>query len=205
MTPQLIRRRAPLLFLAVVLTFACSFTACGGAQKTDAGVKAAALPATAVCPVSKEKFKPTAATKTAVYKGKTYYLCCGGCTKKFAANPEKYVGGAAAKPAKPCDGGCDKPTAKKDCDDCKKPGAKKDCADCEKPGAKKDCDDCKKPAATPAATTTALPATATCPVSGKTFKPTAATQLASHNGKTYYMCCPGCSKKFAATPAKYAK
>mgnify|MGYP002629781340 CR=1 FL=1 len=190
-TALLTLRRA--LPLAMAVAFALSLSACGGAQKAQTTATATAtvnpLPATAVCPVMKKTFKPTAATETVVVKGKTYYMCCAGCAAKLKANPDKYLSSAAA-PAKPCDGGCDK----------KDGAAAKPCADCEKG---------TKPAAagTPAATTTgaAMPATAVCPVSGKTFKPTAETAKATHNGKTYYLCCDGCVKKFAADPAKYAK
>ena len=42
-------------------------------------------------PGERQDLKPTAETAKAVHKGKTYYLCCGGCVKKFAANPDKYA------------------------------------------------------------------------------------------------------------------
>lgn len=43
----------------------------------------------------------------------------------------------------------------------------------------------------------------TCPVSGEEFVVTAESPKVEHEGKTYYMCCPGCAKKFQAEPAKY--
>jgi len=46
----------------------------------------------AVCPVTGEKFKVTAETGSASYKGKIYYFCCSDCDKPFLENPEKYVG-----------------------------------------------------------------------------------------------------------------
>ena len=58
-------------------------------------------------------------------------------------------------------------------------------------------------AAGPAAQT--LPKSAQCPVAKKIFKPTEKTDSSVHNGKTYYFCCPGCTKKFKADPAKYAQ
>lgn len=157
------------LFLAF---FALSLTACGGAQKTPdaAGTAAAAqLPAEATCPVTGEKFKPTAETKTAVHNGKTYYFCCPGCEKRFAANPDKFVAADAAGEHAACDHA--EPAAAGDA-----PAAAAD-----------------------------MPAEAICPVSGKTFKPTAGTAKAEHDGKTYYFCCPGCEQKFKADPAKYVK
>lgn len=106
------------------------------AAAADKATTAAALPETATCPVSGEVFKPTAETKTATYNGKTYYMCCPGCAKKFAADPAQYVGGpapeaapqpadapattgdaAAAKAAKTADAG-KKGDCAGDCDDC---------------------------------------------------------------------------------------
>lgn len=46
---------------------------------------------TAVCPVTKEKFKVAKDTPYSVYKGKTYVFCCGGCKPQFDKNPEKYL------------------------------------------------------------------------------------------------------------------
>ncbi len=165
-------------------------TACGGAQTTAAsGPATAKLPAKATCPVSGEVFTPTADTKTVAHKGKTYYMCCPGCEKKFAAAPEKYLtasaSGKAAGGKKDCAGGC----AGKD---------GKPCGDCANPAV-------AKAAAAPAAAApaAALPAEATCPVSGKKFKPTADTKTVMHDGKTYYMCCPGCAGKFAANPQQF--
>lgn len=54
----------------------------------------------AVCPVTGEKFKVTAKTGSASYKGKVYYFCCPGCDKGFIANPEKYLNKKKAEQAK---------------------------------------------------------------------------------------------------------
>jgi Cu+-exporting ATPase len=43
------------------------------------------------CPVSGEEFVVTAASPKVDYQGKTYYFCCGGCDKKFQADPAKYL------------------------------------------------------------------------------------------------------------------
>ena len=45
--------------------------------------------------------------------------------------------------------------------------------------------------------------TTTCLASGETFVVTAESPKATHEGKTYYFCCPGCEKKFSADPATY--
>lgn len=175
-----------LLTIAVVLTLSVAgLSACGGAQtKGDA---AATLPAKAVCPVSGEEFTPTKDSKTVVHKGKTYYMCCPGCDVKFAKDPEKYLNakkgehkGMDMGAKKPCSGDCD---GGKPCEDCANPAVDK--------------------AAAPAEAAGPLPAEAKCPVSGKTFKPTAETKTVVHEGKTYYMCCPGCAGKFAANPGQF--
>jgi len=169
------------IIIALVAVSALTLTACGGAQaKADAPAKttAAKLPATAVCPVSKESFKPDAKTLKTVHNGKTYYFCCPGCDKKFAANPDKYLAAGPAAAATP--------------------GAKKGCSgDCTD-----ECADCKNPTKTGAKTAaslgTKLPAKATCSISGKEFEVKPETLVAVHDGKTHYFCCPGCAKKFAA-------
>ncbi|MBI5610254.1 MAG: YHS domain-containing protein [Deltaproteobacteria bacterium] len=89
---------------------------CGGCKaKFDANPdqfadKAAAAatpagPAMAVCPVSGEKFAPTADSPKSEYKGKTYVFCCGGCKTKFDADPEKILAAPGKHPD--CGGDCD--------------------------------------------------------------------------------------------------
>jgi len=41
-----------------------------------------------------------------------------------------------------------------------------------------------------------LPAEATCPVSGRTFKPTLDSAWTVRDGKVYYFCCPECKSEF---------
>jgi len=43
------------------------------------------------CLTSGEEFTVSAASPKVEYGGKTYYFCCAGCDKKFAADPEKYL------------------------------------------------------------------------------------------------------------------
>jgi Cu+-exporting ATPase len=50
-------------------------------------------------PVCGMSVDPVTAKHRADHAGHTYYFCSGGCKTKFAADPEKYLGGAAAKPA----------------------------------------------------------------------------------------------------------
>jgi YHS domain-containing protein len=44
-----------------------------------------------VCPVMKTKFKVNKTTQVFDYKGKAYFMCCGGCPGPFSKDPEKYV------------------------------------------------------------------------------------------------------------------
>ena len=55
------------------------------------------LPKEAACPVTGEKVHPTATTDWTVYKGKTYYFCCGACKPRFVANAAGYVSGKTPK------------------------------------------------------------------------------------------------------------
>lgn len=53
-----------------------------------------------VCPVTGEKIASVKdSVGSSVYKGKTYYFCCGGCKPMFDKNPAKYIKSASAKPA----------------------------------------------------------------------------------------------------------
>lgn len=105
----MIRNTVALVAFASVLSLG-SLVACGGnhaAPETpaapDAG--AAATPSkgavkeagdakvgdTAKCPVSGEEFTVEASSPKVEHDGKTYYFCCGGCKKKFEADPSKYT------------------------------------------------------------------------------------------------------------------
>lgn len=44
------------------------------------------------CLVSEEIFTVEEDSPKVEYEGKTYYLCCPGCAKKFQADPAKYLG-----------------------------------------------------------------------------------------------------------------
>jgi YHS domain-containing protein len=64
-----------------------------GVHKTPAKRPAARKVVSAVCPVMGGKISDIAkAAGKSVYKGKTYYFCCGGCKPMFDKNPRKYVG-----------------------------------------------------------------------------------------------------------------
>lgn len=42
------------------------------------------------CPVMGSKVNPAKSPKVVV-RGQEYFLCCKGCDKKLAANPDKYL------------------------------------------------------------------------------------------------------------------
>ena len=108
----------PLLLLAWLFCLpacAASTAQTSDTAATKAAGPAAELPASAVCPISKRSFKPSAGTTTSAYKGKTVYFCCGGCKKRFDTNPDKVMAPAApetpAAPAQQPAAPADKPAA----------------------------------------------------------------------------------------------
>jgi YHS domain-containing protein len=65
---------------------------CKCCQTAKTTVKQTAHIISAVCPVMGTKIPDvTKAAGKSVYKGKTYYFCCGGCKPAFDRNPAKYV------------------------------------------------------------------------------------------------------------------
>ena len=91
---------------AFALGVALGAAACGSAPSpaTPATPAAAAAPAAVVkapgdakigdttkCPVSGEEFVVAASSPKTEHDGKTYYFCCGGCKKKFEAEPGKFA------------------------------------------------------------------------------------------------------------------
>ncbi len=96
---------------AAVLACAFALVACGGAAKEPATPDtnaehhdAKATPSADVkapgeakvgdksrCTVTGEELDVTADTPHSEYNGKTYYFCCGGCKKKFDADPSKFT------------------------------------------------------------------------------------------------------------------
>jgi YHS domain-containing protein len=84
--------------IVLALSLCLSSIACGGAPAaspaTEVGVKApgeAAVGDKTRCPVSGEVFTVSADSPKVEVEGKTYYMCCGGCTEKFKADPKKYL------------------------------------------------------------------------------------------------------------------
>jgi Cu+-exporting ATPase len=90
-----------LIGFAAVPSFASN---CCSADKVPSKSVKPAKPAkpkkivSAVCPVMGTKIPDVLkAAGKSVYKGKTYYFCCGGCKPKFDKNPEKYIKKAEKK------------------------------------------------------------------------------------------------------------
>jgi YHS domain-containing protein len=86
------------LALCLGLTSTMSIACGGAAQQSTITVPAGAkAPGTAkvgdksVCIVSGEEITVAADSPKVEHEGKTYYFCCGGCAKKFQADPKKYL------------------------------------------------------------------------------------------------------------------
>lgn len=87
-----------------------SFVACGGSATGDEGAEAteatsgselalvppgeASVGDRTTCPISGEEFVVTDSSPSVEHEGRTYFFCCPNCAERFAADPEKYVGGA---------------------------------------------------------------------------------------------------------------
>lgn len=98
-------------FAPLGCTLALALVACGGSQpepSTPSASSSASTPSAATkgpakepgeakvgdttkCPVSGEEFVVDANSPKVEYEGKTYYFCCGGCKKKFEADPSKFA------------------------------------------------------------------------------------------------------------------
>jgi YHS domain-containing protein len=79
------------------VAFAVASTAAFAAGKP--AVKAVPAPKVVKCAVTGEEIgAPSAAFKSTVYKGHTYYFCCPGCPEKFKEDPAKYAKPSVAYP-----------------------------------------------------------------------------------------------------------
>jgi YHS domain-containing protein len=121
--------------------------------------------------------------------GKTYYTCCPGCKTKF----DKSDDAARTKMAKVTDLRTEKVVLEK-----KLEQVNKELSEME-----------GKPAVKPVAVAAPAPAAANivyCAVTDEEIgtPDKAAGGTMTVNGKTYYLCCPGCKPKFESAPAKFA-
>ena len=173
------------VFVSRIAVLMCSLCVIGTAASAQTPTKKAA-PTVAYCAVTGEKIgDPKSAAATKMVGGKTYYICCPGCTPKFDAAPAKY--------AKIADLQGEKRTLQ----------AKLSGID----AALKKIETGATKAATPKEEKTAVAASSSlhCAITDEAItsvKDAAGSDVV--NGKTYYFCCPGCVTKFKADPAKYA-
>lgn len=122
-----------------------------------------------------------AAGKTEI-GGKTYYICCKGCVAKLDSSDAA----AKAKMAKVTDLKTEKLVLEK-----KLEKLNKELAAVE-----------GKPATPKTASATTI---VYCAVTDEEIgTPDKAAATLTHNGKTYYVCCPGCKPAFEKDPAKFA-
>jgi hypothetical protein len=84
-----------MLLLALALATSGAFATADTSlvlKPTPAQIKAAVAVGNKECPVSHEAIGGEMGPgKTVVYKGKAVTLCCGGCVKKFAKDPAKFL------------------------------------------------------------------------------------------------------------------
>ncbi len=152
------------------------------------------------CPIMGEPIDFSVSTDT---PDGPVYFCCGGCIKKYNANPEKYAKLVADQR---------KILAKRDKVQVKCPvtgeptnpeiSAKhdgKDVSFCSKGCLKKFVAD---PAKYKSGLANAYTYQTKCPVMGGTVIPSSFTKLPT--GQTIYYCCGGCEDKFTGNLAKYA-
>src|SRR5690606_18606227 len=87
------------------------FAACGGAAAPEEGAGAseassgselalvppgeASIGDRSTCPVSGKEFVVSESSPSLEHEGRTYYFCCSGCAERFAADPERFLGGEA--------------------------------------------------------------------------------------------------------------
>jgi YHS domain-containing protein len=91
---------SPMKNVLFALCLSVSAVACGGnsapavSAADAANIKApgeAKVGDKTRCPVSGEVFTVSADSPKAEVDGKTYYMCCSGCTEKFKADPKKFL------------------------------------------------------------------------------------------------------------------
>ncbi len=158
-------------------------------EKTDAAKKL-------VCPVTGEDADPEVSY---AYKGTTYYFCCGGCVKRFKADPAKYIKNSAKSDFEPCDHPEDQ-----------KPAHEADGHEGHSHSHEGHAHEAVKvdqASNVPVVNTDKKLASkivnTVCPVMNEEIDPEVPT--VTYKGKVYGFCCKPCIKKFTADPEKYLK
>ena len=134
------------------------------------------------CPVMDEPLNAMGGPYRVNAKGKAIYICCPGCAKKIAAEPQKYLDVLARQ-------GIKAPTLQAKHDAAAVPAG----ADQIRPGVFK----------VSAADAPFVSAQKTCPVMDEPLNAMGGPYRVNADGKAIYICCPGCAKKITAEPQKY--
>jgi YHS domain-containing protein len=134
------------------------------------------------CPVMDEPLDGMGGPYRVNAKGKAIYICCPGCAKKIAAEPQKYLDILAQQGVKP-------PALQSQRDPAVVPAG----GEQVRPGVFK-----VTPADAPF-----VAAQQKCPVMDEALDGMGGPYRVNANGKAIYICCPGCAKKIAAQPQRY--
>ena len=114
--------------------------------------------------------------------GKAIYICCPGCAKKIAAEPQRYLDVLSRQ-------GVSAPILQAQNEAAVVPAG----ADQVRPGVFK----------VSAADAPFVAAQKKCPVMDEPLDAMGGPYKVNADGKAVYICCPGCAKKIAAEPQKY--
>lgn len=134
------------------------------------------------CPVMDEPLDGMGGPYRVNANGKAIYICCPGCAKKIAAEPQRYLDILAQQGVQP-------PALQPQRDPAVVPAA----GEQVRPGVFK-----VTPADAPF-----IAAQQKCPVMDEALDGMGGPYRVNANGKAIYICCPGCAKKIAAQPQRY--
>ena len=134
------------------------------------------------CPVMDEPLDAMGGPYRVNANGNAIYICCPGCAKKIAAEPQRYLDILAQQGVKP-------PALKTQSTAASVPAGR----DPVRPGVFK----------VTSADAPFIAAQKKCPVMDEPLDAMGEPYMVSAHGKAIYICCPGCAKKIAADPEKY--
>ncbi len=134
------------------------------------------------CPVMDEPLDAMGGPYRVNANGKAIYICCPGCAKKIAAEPQKYLDVLAKQ-------GVNAPVLQAEKTADVVPAGSNQV----RPGVFKVTPD----------DAAFIAAQKKCPVMDEPLDAMGGPFKVNANGKAIYICCPGCAKKIAADPQKY--
>ena len=134
------------------------------------------------CPVMDEPLNAMGGPYRVNANGKAIYICCPGCAKKIAAEPEKYLNVLARQNVKP-------PAIRTQATATVVPAGTGQV----RPGVFK----------VTSADAPFVAAQKKCPVMDEPLNAMGGPYKVNAGGRAVYICCPGCAKKIAAEPQKY--